>query len=378
MSIFKILTFFFAGLLIFVVAFLAFHFKTNAVVTAEEVYRSDEAEQAQRSREVFIDIIKKNATTYAARGAHSKGHACVKAYFDVLESIDPELQHGIFKIPGKRYKSWIRFSNGTARADSRDADKDFRGMAVKLINIYDEDLEKTENSPETQDFVMHNHPVFAFDNIEDYNQFMEQKASLKYFVSGANPFKWRLRELKYLFDTLAPPPHSPLWDEYFSNTPYKLGPHNIKFSVNSCSSAEFDPGQDKTDPDFLRKTLAEELKRGTACFNFRVQLQDTDKYMPIEDPSIEWTVSDSPNITIAKIVIPVQEFNTAGQQAFCENLSFSPWNALPDHRPIGQLNRIRKAAYQASSEYRHARNQTEIPASLEWCLEGEPDCVMGD
>jgi len=112
--------------------------------------------------------------------------------------------------------------------------------------------------------------------------------------------------------------------------------------------------------------MVKELQGDEACFEFRVQLQDPDKYMPIEDPSILWKESDSPFIIVAKITIPQQKFDSEQQQQFCENLSFSPWNALSEHRPIGQLNRIRKEVYEASSIYRHENNQMEIPLSLDW------------
>jgi hypothetical protein len=49
-----------------------------------------------------------------------------------------------------------------------------------------------------------------------------------------------------------------------------------------------------------------------------------------------------------------------------ENLSFSPWNALPEHRPIGQRNRTRKEVYEASSKYRHENNFTDVPVRLNW------------
>jgi len=356
--------------LVFVIllaAFVYYHSLSNAPVTVVEIFRDDEAAQTQRSKENFIEIIEKNKTSYVARGAHSKGHACVRAYFDVHESIPSNLQHGVFKTPGKRYKSWIRFSNGrSSMKENHDADKDAHGMAIKLFHIYDDILVKPGDGSDTQDFLMDDSPVFFVVNIEDYNRFVESDDKILYFVEGINPFKWYLRELTNVLAKLRAPPVSPLRTQYFSNTAYKLGPHNIKFSTQSCFPPVINPGQDKTDPDFLRKTMAEELKTGEGCFNFMVQLQDPDKYMPIEDPSIEWKVFDSPYITIAKIRMPIQEFDTVEQQTFCENLSFSPWNALSEHRPIGQLNRIRKEVYTASSKYRHENNQTEIPLSLDW------------
>lgn len=354
-------------LFIILVVFLAYHFTSNAPVTTEEVYREDESQQTERSVKNFLKVVEENKTDYVARGAHSKAHACVKAYFDVELSIQTNLQHGVFNTPRKRYKSWIRFSNGASSVkDNHDANKDARGMAIKLFNIYDEGLVKKEGASETQEFLMHDAPVFFTENIEDYNRFVESENKILYFVSGINPFKWKLRELTYGLATLKEPPVSPLKNKYFSNTAYKLGPHNIKFSAQSCSSPEFNFEQDKTDPDFLRKTMAQELKAGEACFDFKVQLQDINKYMPIEDPSIEWKESDSPYITIAKIKIPIQEINSPEQQAFCENLSFSPWHSLDEHRPIGELNRIRKEVYRASSNYRHKENKSEIPTNLDW------------
>ena len=88
--------------------------------------------------------------------------------------------------------------------------------------------------------------------------------------------------------------------------------------------------------------------------------------MPIEDPSVQWHVADSPWKRVAVIDIPRQDFKQKDRIAFCENLSFSPWHALKAHQPIGELNRIRKQVYEASSQYRHRLNNTAVPRDLEW------------
>ena len=348
------------GLFLLSIIVLFFHNQSRAPVTTDEVISLNEPQQIQRAADNFVNIIKETQTSYAARGAHAKGHACVKAYFDVNDDIDPQLQHGIFKTPGKRYKAWIRFSNGSSNmAKSDDTAKDSRGMAIKLLNV-------DVNNSQTQEFLAHNSPAFFSIDLEDYNNLVESEDKTQYFLSGSNPFKWRLRELSHVIDTLAPPPYSPIWDEYFSNTAYKLGPHNIKFMMRSCSTPVKQYDTKQTDVDFLAKTLSDELDGDSACMGFLVQLQDTDKLMPIEDPSVLWKEDDSPFITIATINIIKQTFNSPEQQQFCENLSFSPWNSLDKHRPIGALNRVRKIVYQASSDYRHKTNQTEIPQSIDW------------
>ena len=170
----------------------------------------------------------------------------------------------------------------------------------------------------------------------------------------------------HALDTLAPPPPSPLLENYFSNTAYRLGPRNIKFSAQTCASNAAPQGKPDDDPDFLKRALAQRLKGDSACFHFMVQLQIPDKYMPIEDPSVEWKPEDSPWRRVATIDIPSQETGADEHVAFCENLSFSPWNALKVHRPVGQLNRIRKQVYEASSDFRHHANKAEVPKALDW------------
>ncbi|MDB2705716.1 catalase family protein [Pseudomonadota bacterium] len=339
--------------------------QSKAIVTVEEIIPIDEPEQIQRAKDNFIKIINDTNSGLATRGAHAKGHACVKAYFDVDANLDPQLKHGIFKTAGIRYKSWIRFSNGSSNlANSDDNKKDSRGMAIKLFK-----LEQTEQliGAGTQDFLMHNSPAFFSTDLDDYNQLVESKNKIKYFLNSTNPFNWRLRELSHVMDTLSAPPYSPVWDEYFSNTAYKLGPHNIKFMTKSCTASppeQTNPNSDQ--PDFLKTTLANELSNGSVCMNMMVQLQDPNKLMPIEDVSVLWKQSDSPFIPVATITILKQEFDSPEQEKYCENLSFSPWNTLIDHRPIGALNRVRKVVYEASSMYRHSRNQQAVAEVIDW------------
>lgn len=355
------------SLFLAIILFFAFHLYSNAPVTRDEVFRPDETQQAQRSVEQFIKNIEADKTSYVARGAHSKGHACVKAYFDINKDIKPEFQHGLFSMPDKSYKAWIRFSNGKAgMKENYDTNKDAHGMAIKLFDLYQHGLKQESENIQTQEFLMHDSPVFFAANIDDYNKFLESEDKILYFVAGLNPFKWQLRELLHALNTLKLPPISPLKTQYFSNTAYKLGPHNIKFSAKSCALPADNSKNETNDPDYLNKILTEELKQSEGCFEFMVQVQDPEKYMPIEDPSIEWRESDSPFLSVAKIRIPKQEFNSTKQKEFCENLSFSPWHSLAAHRPIGELNRIRQKVYKASSEYRHSQNNADVSSHLDW------------
>jgi hypothetical protein len=37
-------------------------------------------------------------------------------------------------------------------------------------------------------------------------------------------------------------------------------------------------------------------------------------------------------------------------------MSFNPWHAVPAHKPLGGINRLRQAVYQAISKLRHEMN----------------------
>jgi catalase len=349
-------------ILALLVAFIVYHLQTNAVVTTEEVVPAGELAQVQMAAKQAEGIVEGFKTSYAARGVHAKGHACVKAYVDVMPDIATQLQFGVFAKPNKRYKSWIRFSNsGSNMANADDRTKDARGMAIKLLNV-GENL----NHGNTQEFIAHNSPAFFVNSVSDYNQFVATKGDPMYFIQGYNPFKWRLRELWQLVTAYASPPKSPLWTQYFSNTAYKLGPNNIKFMMQSCETPKTLKATNADDANFLKHTLSSELADADACMQLMVQVQDANKQMPIEDATVLWKENESPFMPVATITILKQKFDTPEQQQFCEKLSFSPWNALEAHKPIGALNRARKFVYEASSNLRHQINKTEIPQNLDW------------
>ncbi len=362
MKRFKFFLFALLALLALLAVLLVAHLQTHVVVTTEEVIPAREPADIQKAADLSVNIVAALKTTYAARGVHAKGHACVKAYVDVNQTIPAQLRYGVFAQTGKRYKAWVRFSNSSSNmAKPDDNANDARGMALKLLNVG-----KNLNGGTTQEFIAHNSPAFFVNSVQDYNAFVQAKGNLRYFIQGYNPFQWRLRELWQLISAYAPPPPSPLWTSYFSNTAYKLGPHNVKFKMQSCQPLTNMPMHETDDPDFLKHTLAKELAQGGACMQLSIQLQQPNKQMPIEDASVLWKERDSPFIPVASIHILQQTFDRSVQQQFCEDMAFSPWNALEAHRPIGALNRARRVVYAASSRYRHRLNGTQPPQSLDW------------
>ncbi|SIQ94503.1 catalase family protein [Aquipseudomonas alcaligenes] len=338
--------------------------KFSGPVSTEEEIPADEAALTQGIIEDAIRIVEQHRdNTRVLRDAHAKAHGCVKAQMTVLQNLAPELRHGVLAEPGKTWQAWMRLSNGNAYPQF-DSARDARGMGIKLLDVPGDKLLSSKATADNQDFVMFNHPVFFVRDVAEYKQNFAAQADgskiLAFFPSW-DPRTWEVRHLIIALKTLAPAPESPVTATYNSIAPFKLGPHNIKYRVvpdpQSCPPYEL-PEQNTALPNFLRNALYQQLSldRVPACFALQVQRQNADYYMPIEDTSVEWNEDISPFETVATVRVEPQDFDTREQNLACDNLSFNPWHALPEHRPIGGINRLRKAVYEAVSVYRHQRN----------------------
>ncbi len=150
---------------------------------------------------------------------------------------------------------------------------------------------------------------------------------------------------------------NPLTTRYWSTTPYQFGEGKAaKFlAVPDVIETELpaDPSADS-----LRQAMAERLRAEDVYFDFKVQLQTDEHATPIEDATVEWPESIAPARTVARIKIPAQEFQSREQMAFGEDLSFTPWHAIVEHRPLGGVNRARKEVYRQISRLRHEINGT--------------------
>ena len=331
-----------------------------------------------------INASKVNSRPPYRRDVHAKTHGCVRAEVQTMSTLPAELRQGVFAAPSRTYRAWIRYSSGNTDVQD-DATRDARGMAIKLTGVTGPSLLELAPDAGTQDFIMINSPVFFIRNVEEYARFARLLADgsrFGYFFSLSNPLSWHLRDMVLALKTLKAAPASLLHERYYSLTAYRLGPTlNVKFSARACTKQPV-ATVNRDLPDFLRDEMRTELRTDSACFDLMVQPQIAGSNMPIEDPSVEWSESESPFTPVARVTIPKQEFDTDEQKAFCENLSFSPWHALPDHRPLGGLNRVRRAVYLEDARYRRAKNgfvdehgeYAPLQEPRGWCLDltGKP------
>jgi hypothetical protein len=119
---------------------------------------------------------------------------------------------------------------------------------------------------------------------------------------------------------------------------------------------------------FLREELVDRLRKGDLMFEFVVQFYVNERVTPIEDSSIPWKPEHAPFVTVARLRIPKCDLldpTTKKLSEQIDRLSFNPWHTTEDHRPLGNVMRARKVAYQISADFRqHAPEPTNLPLNL--------------
>ncbi|ASC73863.1 uncharacterized protein XM38_048370 [Halomicronema hongdechloris C2206] len=296
------------------------------------------------------------------RGEHPKGHGCVRGSFQVDPHLpeDPALRLGVLQTPGQTFPVCIRYSNFSVKDDAKG---DAHGMALKLFEVPGQKILEGEQEARTHDFLLVDFPVFPVRDAKDYVEFFgdiertQSRNPIRFFLTGLNPLRWRWRELWIALRIRLKTIHSPLEVQYWSMTPYRLGERAVKYvaiphEVNR--EGGFWRRLGFRSRDYLRERMRSHLQDHSAGFDFYVQIQTDPVKMPVEDPRIRWW---APLQKVATLTIAAQSFESSEQAAFCENLSYSPWHALPEHRPLGGINRTRRAVYDTISRIRHQLNQ---------------------
>lgn len=312
-----------------------------------------------------VAVLKKERAAIAGvmtRDVHAKAHGCVRAEFTVDPGLPADLREGVFAEPGRTYAAWIRFSNGSSKIQP-DKKADARGMAIKLMGVAGDKLMDGEKKAGTQDFLLITHDAFFVKDGKDYADFfrrLERGSNPAWFFFGRLPWRWKEFRAASKLVSRGKAMTDPLQGPYFSATPYLLGERSVvKYSARPCAPRPPRPNALSGSPDYLRLNMARSLdpKEGApACLRFLVQRRTEPAAMPVEDSRVPWDEARSPFIPVATITIPAQSFDGGKHARFCENLSFTPWHSLPAHRPLGGINRTRKAVYEAVSAFRHEAN----------------------
>jgi hypothetical protein len=335
-----------------------------------------------------LQMLENNRSKYKKipRDAHAKSHGCYKGKFIVNNNNLPkEYRLGVFK-ENKTFKAYVRYSNNDHLPKRKDNALDLRGMAIKLLGVSGEKIMSGHQHELTQDFLMYGSKIFFIKDNKDYVGFIKG-------LRDENAVKALLTEQpKAAIKTVTAQfkirnKINPLAIDFFSATPIRLGAKDnknrtaVKYGVFPCTDSKYKVINfyGKKEHDYMRKNLMHTLKsNGEACFDFKLQRRTHPKYMPIEDATVAWPEKArrrgagrnafSPYVSVAKVIFNYEDNKNAGSEAerdSCEDLSFNPWHAIPEHKPLGRTMRMRRDVYRSISDFRRKENKASFDEPTE-------------
>jgi hypothetical protein len=303
------------------------------------------------------------------RGFHAKLHAGLVGEFKVLNDLPDCARFGVF-TEARVFPAVVRFSHGTPQ---RQPDKrpEPRGIAIKLIGVRGDKLPPGNKDDVTQDFLATSHSVTS--TVRDARQFIafieagREPGLLPVNLARAVGVRESLRILLSLIRTVALSRVRSLATEHYSGTArIKLGPYAVKFIVRPSEQTEA-PTRPRATENFLREELADHLRKGDLLFDFVLQFDVDNAHTPIEDTSVPWKAKHAPFVKVAQLRIfscDLDDPLIIARSNKIDQFSFSPWHAIEEHRPLGNVMRARRIAYQASSTLRgHCHEPTSLPQS---------------
>ncbi len=284
------------------------------------------------------------------RALHAKPHLGLTAELTVLDGLPAFAQVGPFATPGT-FKAYVRFSNGDP-AHRKDTVADVRGLALKLVGVGGRKVIPGLEDAKTQDILFILSPSFSFKNADEFMGFvraMQSPATALFKLLGL--FGWGAFALvKKLKAGVGVPVPTLAARRFYTAVPCRFGDSAAKFDLVPSTA----PVEGPTPPS-LRDELAARLAKAPVSWTLRAQFFVDEARTPIEDASRAWPEDVSPYVPLATLTLPQQDASTARGQAlgaWVEKLSFDPWHAPVEFRPLGHVMRARNVAYRESTKAR--------------------------
>lgn len=318
-----------------------------------ETVAPDETARFAGYAEQFVDMQKRKSAKYGnGRALHRKQLLALRASFEVLPELPAYARHGLFARAGS-YDALVRLSNGgTDRA--RDSTPDIRGFAIKVRGVSGPGA--LGKPTEAQDFLLINQEKFAFPKSEEFvglvmaaskgNGALFKYLARRYGLLGALKFMARfVATMGRKFSGFAT-------ERMHSATPIACGPYAARVRLLPARDKPLADASSDWAADFGRQ-----LASGPLVHELQLQFFVDEQRTPIEDASVDWNEDVSPYVTVARLSIPQQSLDDAAAAALMKEVEqavFDPWDALAEHRPLGDVMRARKAVYFASQQARGA------------------------
>ncbi|WP_132734827.1 catalase family protein [Sphingomonas sp. PP-F2F-A104-K0414] len=337
-----------------------------------EQEQDDEQATVAKLNDAFDIILERTAEDYghAVRSVHAKSHGLLEGELTVDANLPAELAQGLFATPGV-HKVLIRLSTNAGDI-LPDVISLPRGLAMKVFDVEGERLPGAEGS--AQDFVMVNGPVFQAKTAEKFLGNLKLLARTTDRMEGTKTVASAvLRGVRHALEAVGgelpsglnslggAPNSEPLGDTYYSATAFRYGDYIAKFSLAPVAPEMTALTGKEIDVDGRENAIREEVRaevRGMDLeWEFRVQLcRDLDA-QPVEDATVRWDEQDAPFLRVGMVRAAAQDsWSDDHVRRINEESRFSVWTGIAAHRPLGNINRVRKDTYRHSADFRARTN----------------------
>jgi hypothetical protein len=336
-------------------------------VLAEERELEGEAAATQAIIDTMATFARRTYShATSERIGNTKTYGVVHGEFEVAGDLPERLKHGVF-AQARTFPAWVRFGGPGPLAPPDPRDNGILSVGIKLMDVPGPKL--LDDEQRTQDFTGISSPTFTTPDV------VENVKLQRRLLQGLPAFYFVDPRDSHLLDAAMQGLYSrmntsPLEVSYWSCVPYLLGEGQaMRYAIHPRAKQRTRlPARPPA--NYLRQAMARTLAERPVEFDVKVQLQADPQRMPIENASVIWSERRSPPVTVARLRLPVQQFDSPEQHAFARTLSFQPWHSVYDHRPARQpessaapdlLRALEAAAGDERRRARRARRQRTVP-----------------
>jgi hypothetical protein len=286
------------------------------------------------------------------RALHRKQLTAAHGTLETLDGLSGYARQGLFAKPCF-HDAWVRLSNG-AMDVAPDKVPDVRGFALRVFGV--EGPSALGNGPaKSQDFTLINQELFAFPTSDEFVSFVaaaaQGKGEMFRYIFKRYGLLGGPRQLARLLRVSGKPFSGFATEPLFSTLPMANGPYAVRVRLlparsNGTAAAGAD---DDWALDFCSR-----LARQPLHWDMQLQFFASEAITPIENASVNWA---TPYTTVARLMLPKQDCASAEGKALAaqiEGTVIDPWQALAEHRPLGDVQRARKVVYFESQKGRGA------------------------
>ncbi|PJZ64286.1 catalase [Leptospira wolffii] len=323
----------------------------------KEVIGPDEDNRFTEYANLFQAIQKENSAKFGnGRTLHRKQILGCKAVLEIPSDLPDYARQGIFSESGKK-ETWIRLSSGSMKLQS-DSIGDIRGFALKVGGVKGPSALQNGNTS-YQDFLLINLEAFSSPKSDEFVGLVSAAskggASLLGYLIRTYGFLGAFARLKKASASFNKPFSGFATEAFHSAAPIAFGPYAGRVRLLPPKEQI----QNKKASQNWGQDISDRLKKESLTYLLQFQFFTDEKTTPIEDASVNWPEKEAPYITLAKLILPMQDTDSEeGKilQKKIEEAAFDPWEALWEHRPLGDVMRARKYVYLASQKGRNAHS----------------------